>query len=857
MPKFIKIILVVSFSIICQIVFSQTNWTDQFNDSNFTTTPKWEGDSADFMVNAQKQLQLNAPATSSTRTLYTPSTAALAATWEFWVKLDFNPSSSNYAEVYLMSSTPTKSQNQEGYFVQIGGSTTDNIKLIKKENNQNTTLITSTNGLLNKADVELRIKVERDAQHNWNLFVDTLGTSNFNLIGTATDSSIALSAYLLAHCNYTSTRSTKFYFDDFVVTGKIYVDSIKPVLQNFAVPDSQTIRLFFSEAIDTLAAADLNNYFFQSTSNALASAAVSSLSPKIINLTFQQAFYNEQSVVLLIKNLPDLANNYIKDTTIRFTFFKPKYRSIVINEIMADPAPVVGLPDVEYIELYNNTLFSATIENWKLVADEDTILLPTFTIQPYNFALILGKNDSAFYDTINRVFINKTNWLKNDGEPLVLLDEHNVVIDAIEYAEDFYNKSPKADGGWSLEQIQAYLPCTDFSNWSPSKHALGGTPGSKNSPEFNFKAEQTALFYATFINQRSIKLTFTNGLNNTVKNAITSSLSIEEIIHSVNQNNEVTVNFKADIGTQNVSIYIADMPSCQSRFLADTLVISSPQAAKMGDVVLNEILFEPKDSGTDFIEIWNISDKTINLSTLRIATLSQENLIQNQYHITDEIILFPAKSFLAISTDYRKICTVNDCPNPKSFFNIKQMPSMPNTEGNIALVTPDLQIIEHVPYQSSWHHPVLNVTQGVSLERIHPSLPAEKPNSWHSAGSSANYATPGKINSQFSSMANNEKIIWLNNNFISPNNDGQNDLLIVYYDLPIGTALTLKVFGTDGNLIHTIAENYLTDQSRQIIWHGQNNMGQIASSGIYLILAEWQTPDGTQGGTKLNVSVSR
>ena len=93
------------YTSIC-VLFSQLSvaqFTDNFTDGDFTNNPTWSGDVANFEVNIPLQLHLNAPAVADESYLSTPSVSMNNAVWEFYVEMDFNPSSANYAKVYLAS----------------------------------------------------------------------------------------------------------------------------------------------------------------------------------------------------------------------------------------------------------------------------------------------------------------------------------------------------------------------------------------------------------------------------------------------------------------------------------------------------------------------------------------------------------------------------------------------------------------------------------------------------------------------------------------------------------------------------------------------------------------------------------
>ena len=102
------------------LAFAQLNET--FNDDNLTNSPAWSGSNSasDFIV-VNKQLRSNSTTASSDFYLSTSNSLAASCQWEFWVNLQFNPSSANYVDVYLTSDQQNlQGSNINGYFVRIG-----------------------------------------------------------------------------------------------------------------------------------------------------------------------------------------------------------------------------------------------------------------------------------------------------------------------------------------------------------------------------------------------------------------------------------------------------------------------------------------------------------------------------------------------------------------------------------------------------------------------------------------------------------------------------------------------------------------------------------------------------------------
>ncbi len=140
-------------------------FTDDFSDGDFTANPAWTGDVNKFLVNGDGQLQLNAPSETGTAYLSTPSTAIKDAVWEFWVKLNFTPSTSNYARFYLLSDNADLTASLNGYFLRIGyGSGTNKELNLYRQNGSSSVRLTENPAFLGGLEpVDVKIKVTRSA----------------------------------------------------------------------------------------------------------------------------------------------------------------------------------------------------------------------------------------------------------------------------------------------------------------------------------------------------------------------------------------------------------------------------------------------------------------------------------------------------------------------------------------------------------------------------------------------------------------------------------------------------------------------------------------------------------------------
>ena len=250
----------------------------------------------------------------------------------------------------------------------------------------------------------------------------------------------------------------------------------------------------------------------------------------------------------------------------------------------------------------------------------------------------------------------------------------------------------------------------------------------------------------------------------------------------------------------------------------------------LGDVVINEILFDPVVGGSDYVEILNYSDKLLDLKGLVILNASKQG---SEEFIVSSILLEPGK-MVALSADTNQVKS-QYTPELNSQFYEMKLPSFNQDEGNVSLLFEDV-VLDSFDYTEDIHNSLLDVTKGVSLERIFPNS-ASIPENFTSGVKSTNYGTPGYRNASFKDgNANNKDVFFIENTVFSPNGDGQEDLLIMNISLPEdGYLTTIQVFNLSGQKIKTIQTNQLTGKTDISKWNGTMDDGTLAAVGHYII----------------------
>lgn len=831
----------------CQI-YAQV--TDSFSDGDFINSPTWTGTTTDYIVNTSQQLQLN---NSVAATSYLTTTHNLSdlnnKEWRIWVKQAFSSSSSNYGRVFLIADNADLTLVQNGYYLQFGeANAIDAIRLFKLQTGVSTQLCAGIDGQIANS-FNANIKVVHDELGNWSLFADLTGGQNFQLQGTASDPSPILGTHFGIIDVYTSSNATKFYYDDIYIGNEI-LDLTPPVLLSATAVSANQVDVSFEEAITALSGEDLTNYTIGSVIS-IASATLDLINPSLVHLNLASNLTNGNQYSLTANNISDLAGNSSGFQMIDFQYLiadSVVKGDVLISEFFPDPSPVIGLPEVEFVEIFNASNKIFNINGWKIGdASADGTISSAWLLPGEYKVLTATANDSLFTMT-DAVGVTSFPSLNNAGDDVVLKDAYGNEIDKLTYTDDWYQDLIKKSGGYSLELINPNDLCSDASNWIASTSSSGGTPGFQNSV-FSLApdtvAPQVELWLALAPNY--LEVHFSEGMDSSaLANAVfnfSPALTIQNKFIQGAYPTMMILQFNETLAPSVVyNVSVSSIGDCWLNYSNSNGQFALPDLPLKGDVIVNEILQNPLNGGQDWVELYNNSEKIVNLKDWQFANFDNDT-IANFKTIQENYFLFP-HDYVVVGKDSNFVKANYSASVPGKFL-FAELPSYNNDSGSVYLIY-NSEVIDNVSYLDQWHFDLLDNTDGVSLERIDPNGESSSAFNWHSAAEDIGFATPGRINSQFLAAVSNGSIS-LTNDVFSPDNDGFEDVLQISYQMnESGLLGKASIFDDRGRLIRKLFGNELLGSNGTFTWDGLTDNQVKASIGVYVLLFEAFSTDGRE-----------
>ena len=392
---------------------------------------------------------------------------------------------------------------------------------------------------------------------------------------------------------------------------RIRVDTEAPRLLDMEIADSVTLQLKFNERLQWHSGRRVEN--FRLNRNRTITAA-EWLPPDSVRLTLSPALENAMTYRLFIDGVTDLFSNALSTDTL-FTHYRITQADsgeVFINEFSPDPPE--GL--TEYIELYNPTSESFDLSGWTLSDNtgRSEHLSGQSIILPPRSYLVLAP-DRTLEDLTPDIRLidlgHRFPSLNNSGDRIIIRRADGRLLDSLQY-----HKAWASDLS-SLERRTTKLSAIHKENWARSPLPFG-TPGRENA--IGADEQPPVLHKITILSSRDLEFLFSEKIDPaSAAGPGTVTLEPDQPVKSINLEEDT---LKLELGRQLQSgvryrITIRNLRDIFGNEIhprsREIRYIRFSQA-ESGDLVINEFLNLEDDTTGEWVELWNRSEKFIDLS---------------------------------------------------------------------------------------------------------------------------------------------------------------------------------------------------------------------------------------------------
>ncbi|GEO11808.1 lamin tail domain-containing protein [Segetibacter aerophilus] len=547
----------------------------------------------------------------------------------------------------------------------------------------------------------------------------------------------------------------------------------------------------------------------------------------------------------------------------------PQRFDVIIDEIFADPTPIISLPNAEFVELKNTSGRNINLQGWRVSSlTTRSAPFPSYVLPADSFLILSGTANSVAFTNYGRTLgITSFPALDNSGAVLYLTSKEEITIHSVPYNNTWFQNDVKSSGGWSIEMIDTKNPCTGAGNWKASTDIRGGTPGIKNAVgASNPDKIAPALVRAVAVDSLTIILTFSETVdsanaainrNYSISDGIGSPVSVVTLAPTFNQ---VKLTLSNPIIKDKVyTITANDISDCtgNSIIAMNTTRVGLASLPDTFDIIINEILFNPKPTSVDYVEIYNRSNKIVDLKDLYIANRSSStNALGSLHQLTARSLLIFPEDFFVISESGYIVQQNYLAKNIDNFIDVP-MPSLPNDAGVMVILNSQGKILDELHYTAKWHFALIDNEEGIALERIDYNKATQNKDNWTSAASTANFGTPSYQNSQFrTGLALQGEVSVIPKTF-SPDNDGFEDFAMLNIKMAtVGYVANVTIFDAAGRPLRYLARNATLASTASFKWDGLDDKLHKVPVGVYVIYTEVFNLDGKKRSFKNTVIVA-
>lgn len=645
-------------------------------------------------------------------------------------------------------------------------------------------------------------------------------------------------------------------------------DLVKPNIISISQTFNDQIDLVFSEAMAERTITTLTQYSLSGGLGNPSAVEFDKTNPDRVSLIFNNLI-DQAEYLLIVSGLEDLAGNLMDAQEIEFTYIEPyvpQFGDLLITEIMANPKEGGILPVREYVEIYNRSNKSINLKGLQFSDASSSTTINTGAIDAGEYIILCTNSSAPLFASYGKAIgVSSFPTLNISGDQLSIINTDKEMVFTVNYSDSWYQDIIKKDaGGWALEMVDTNNPCGEASNWTASIAPAQGTPGMANSvTENNPDNTGPKLLKAYAVDQNLVDLRFNEKL---------SPLTLQQASYDLSNNLEV---IGASLSEDQTRLYLTLSPNLQTGITYSITITAASdcngnmlsaehhtasfhlaETALVGDVVLNEILFNPRTGGVDFVEIYNHSDKHIDLKGWHLGNQTPDN---EKVIISDTYVMAP-QEYLVITSNPALLQLEYPAAQLANAFTLASMPSYSDTEGTAVIMNAHKDTFDLFSYTDDMHFSLISDKNGVSLEKIAADKPSDA-NNWRSAasvtGTNTAFATPGYKNSQSGILQGSTAKINIEPQVFTPDNSGSGDFTNIYYnfDAP-GYVASIKIFDASGRLMKLLVNNESLPAEGFIRWDGDLDNGGVARVGYYMVLLEIFDTNGRREVIKERVAVA-
>ncbi|MFB6455793.1 hypothetical protein ACE38W_11015 [Chitinophaga sp. Hz27] len=522
---------------------------------------------------------------------------------------------------------------------------------------------------------------------------------------------------------------------------------------------------------------------------------------------------------------------------------------------MAKPTPSRALPPFEYLELFNRSHEIITLKSCIIAVNKRDIILPDVALPPAQLLLVCPAAAKDSFQAPLVLGIDKWPAIPDDTGTIVFYNQQRNIIHAVSYNKSWYGSTDYSKGGYSLEMIDATVPCIDKPNWMAGAASAGGTPGLPNAAARKLEnISGPVLYYIAAADSSHIQLYFSQTLDSMAA-ASPERYLIEQPALGLARPLKVEIQaplFNAALLTCNpplkpgleYNITVNGLDNCLG--LRGTKVVQSfqlPDPIKPGQIFFSEILFDPGGSTPGFIEIYNNGTHAVNLQSLKIQNIRGDGRTDIPKLLsTNGRLLMPGRC-IAFTADALQLCNRYNCKEPGAIQELN-MPLTYVGGGGLRLLTADSTMLEEIWYNGDWQFSLFSNSKGISLERISFERPAANADNWQSSTAATGYASPGWMN-QVSPDSTETVEVTCSTPVFTPGNTDNLQLAKCRYML--GNQLWVAnviVYDVTGRPIRSIARNLPLSGTGFFTWDGYDEKKVLLPAGVYIFFIEIFNPQG-------------